>query len=69
MRSIKTEKPLAEYRTLTDINKLLTGNQFSPVFTETEPEVGRSRIKHWQSSRIHQYFLITNIFKDIANVR
>ena len=44
-RSIKTKRPLVEYKTVTNINLLLTGNRFLPVFTETALEVERNNIK------------------------
>ena len=37
-RCTKIEKPLAEYKTVTDINLENTGSQFLLVFTETTLE-------------------------------
>ena len=67
--SIKTRKTLVEYKTVSNNNLLLTPNWYLPVFTEAAPQVDRNKIKSWQSSKIHRYFLKTSIFKDIRDVR
>ena len=41
---IETKKPLANYKSVTDIELKLTGNWFRPIFIETTPEVGRNKI-------------------------
>ena len=60
-RSIKVRKTLVEYKTNSNNNLLLKQNRFLPVFTEAAPEVERKKVKQWQSSKIHRYFLKTNI--------
>ena len=68
-RSIKTKRPLIEHNTVTDNNLKPTGNPFLPVFAETAPEVQRKKIKELRSSKINRYFLKTNIFKVITDIR
>ena len=51
------------------MNLKLKGSRFLPVFIETAPEVERKKIKSWQSSKIHRYFLKTNIFEVITDIR
>ena len=67
MKTRSTKKPLVEYKTVTDVSSLLTGNWFLLVFTETAPEVERNKIEYWQSSKAYIYFLKTNIFKVIRH--
>ena len=44
-RNTKIKKPLVEYKTVTNINLLLTRSRFLPVFTETAPEFEINMIK------------------------
>ena len=66
MRSIETQKSLVNNKTVTNKIWKLTGNVFCPVFTNTMPEMERTKIKYCQSSKFHWHILKTN---EIMNVR
>ena len=68
-RSTRKNKSLVEYKTVTDVSLLLRGSWVPLLFTETAHEIERNMIKYWQISKIHQYFLRTNIFKVITDIR
>ena len=65
----KIRTKIVECKTVTDINLKLTTSWFPLVFTETTIEVERIKIKYRQSSKIHQYFLKTNLFEVILVIR
>ena len=66
---IKTRKTLIEDKTSSHNMFSLPQIWFLPEFTEAAAEVERNRIKYWPSSKIHRYFLKTNMFKVITDTR
>ena len=44
-RSIKTKESLVKYKTVTDIDLKLTGNESPHVLNETTPETERNKMK------------------------